>query len=72
MTIWDILKDATIVVAHDPWVIAWNYSATFNVYEETGPGQWTEVDAFTSYDVATVKEARALAREHMIEIWAAA
>lgn len=48
-------------------IVAWNESATFNVYGELAPGVFHEVDVFTVYGVEGEGEARGHALDWLAE-----
>ena len=54
----------TIVYADQDILVAWNGSATFNVFTRDGFGELTNIECFTQYNVETFNQAAGV-----VDVW---
>jgi hypothetical protein len=67
MTVHEILENYGFIVHTDEnlgFTIAWNGSATFNIFEVRGDRGYRNIDTITDYDVRDVKQAADVAFDY--------
>lgn len=65
----DQLSEGYVASTEDvEYVILWNGSATFNVWVNIEGEEYSNIDAFTVYDVTSFEQAKAIAEDKLKEI----